>query len=294
MPTRLVLNGKEINMTSENMNIVSTNFSVDKDGKITATSGTVGGFILDTTDMKGNLDGSYIYDRFDASLSIIMYLEDFIPAGITKDILDVNSDGKANLFDSQKIISNVLNNTELSKKITGTFKIDAKDPKNILTITSSNGEKTVSLGMLGIDTNVLNARTIICADDRVLSDVDANKSFISPDKISTPLIEVGKNSVQVTADESGGHIYVNNNELGVTQTETFWHHGPNGVYHYEGQDVNSYKLPSPYCQVWVARSGSNRGTAIAINWNDDGGTKMWINRLHDDTGSNNWAGWVEK
>ena len=38
------IRGKTINLTSDTINIVSTNFSVDKDGNITANSGDIGGF----------------------------------------------------------------------------------------------------------------------------------------------------------------------------------------------------------------------------------------------------------
>jgi hypothetical protein len=41
--------GKTINLTSENIEINSTSFKVDKDGKITAKSGEIGKFTITST-----------------------------------------------------------------------------------------------------------------------------------------------------------------------------------------------------------------------------------------------------
>lgn len=43
---KISLAGKNINLTSDNITIASTNFSVDKDGKITATSGEIAGWTI--------------------------------------------------------------------------------------------------------------------------------------------------------------------------------------------------------------------------------------------------------
>lgn len=81
----------------------------------------------------------------------------------------------------------------------------------------------------------------------------------------------------------------------ITTKTTAWKDAPVGVpgyYKYETSATSTYDIPSGYCIVQVIKQSASRGVAFAIRWNN-GGDQMWINRLHDDTGNNNWAGWVE-
>lgn len=69
-----------------------------------------------------------------------------------------------------------------------------------------------------------------------------------------------------------------------TQTGMVWTH-------YEGENTSTYNIPDPFCEVICCKHESNvRGIALAIRWN--GSPKLWINSMHDDTGQNNWHGWV--
>lgn len=53
---KISLAGKNINLTSDNVAISSTNFSVTKDGKITATSGEIGGWTIGANSIEGSKD----------------------------------------------------------------------------------------------------------------------------------------------------------------------------------------------------------------------------------------------
>lgn len=55
---RISLAGKNINLTSDNITIESTNFSVTKDGKITATSGDIGGWNITNSYIDSTVSGS--------------------------------------------------------------------------------------------------------------------------------------------------------------------------------------------------------------------------------------------
>jgi hypothetical protein len=55
---RISLAGKEIDLTSDDITISSTNFSVTKDGKITATSGEIGGWTINQNSISGE-SGAY-------------------------------------------------------------------------------------------------------------------------------------------------------------------------------------------------------------------------------------------
>lgn len=50
--SKINLEGLDLALTSKNITISSTNFSVTKDGKITARSGTIGGFTIDSTSIR--------------------------------------------------------------------------------------------------------------------------------------------------------------------------------------------------------------------------------------------------
>lgn len=65
-----------------------------------------------------------------------------------------------------------------------------------------------------------------------------------------------------------------------------------GVYHYEGADTTALDLPFAHVQVLTLRKGGNRGVALAMRWADNE-YYLWMNRLHDDTAQNQWAGWVQ-
>ena len=53
MPTKLALNGKEINLTSDNTIIKSTNFNVDKNGNMTCSNANITGGKINVTAKKG-------------------------------------------------------------------------------------------------------------------------------------------------------------------------------------------------------------------------------------------------
>lgn len=98
----LVCLGKTIDLTGDNTIIKSTNFNVDKDGNIIATSGTLGGWSLSNAglvDETGN-----IYLRSNGYSSIYTYadfiiLKNYLLGKITltdvdiSDHYDINGDG---------------------------------------------------------------------------------------------------------------------------------------------------------------------------------------------------------
>ncbi len=150
-----------IRMTAGKFIFTGSNFSIDANGKITATAGTIGGFSLGSSEFTGNLSGIYNYDVFDVMNIIGLSVEFFdIPYNLTN-ILDVNGDSQVTAADATEILK-ILNGTKTNtKNVSGTFKINSKDPKNCISI-KKNGEVVVGLGLGGINTNMLLAETIMC------------------------------------------------------------------------------------------------------------------------------------
>ncbi|MCI8397777.1 MAG: tail fiber domain-containing protein [Clostridia bacterium] len=160
---KISLDGKEINLTAGNTTIKSTNFSVDKNGKvtcsdITATGGKIGGFTLGTTQFSVNINGIYNYNIFDARM-IIASLLGYISND--NNLFDVNEDGQVNIKDSQKIVQVTQGTGSFTKKISGTFQINSTDPKNCITV-KRNGSLAVSIGTGGVNSKFISAENIVC------------------------------------------------------------------------------------------------------------------------------------
>lgn len=76
MLIKLALNGKEINLTADNTTINSTNFKVDKNGAITASGGTIGGWKIDSgslTKQTGNYSLEIRADRSAQQEAILVW-----------------------------------------------------------------------------------------------------------------------------------------------------------------------------------------------------------------------------
>lgn len=90
---KISLNGKTINMTSDNIAINSTNFSVDKNGNIKATSGTMGGWKLSSTGLI-NDDGT-LFIRNNGYSSIYTFADMVIMRNFLLNKIDLSDDEQA-------------------------------------------------------------------------------------------------------------------------------------------------------------------------------------------------------
>ena len=154
------MHGKEINLTAGNATIKSTNFSVDKNGNITATSGKIGGFTLGTTAFSTTINGVYNYSYYDAMNAMVTDLGYIGKTSIISSLYDINGDGQVDVFDAQDILQ-IANGTQTNnKKISGTFQINSSNPKDFISIKSGN-TTAVSIGVGGINSHIVSADNII-------------------------------------------------------------------------------------------------------------------------------------
>ena len=167
----LVCLGKTINMTSDNIAINSNNFSVDKNGNITATGGTIGGFGLSSNSFSKQLSGLYDYSLFDLCMTRLNLLDalDLSLDPTLVDILDYNGDGDPDVVDYLNILKVIQGKITNTKTKQGTFRINANNPKNCLTIEDSSGDVCVSLGMGGVNSNIVITKNIICSNTKTES-----------------------------------------------------------------------------------------------------------------------------
>lgn len=160
MQTKYHLNGKEINLTSDNIAISSTNFSVDKNGNITATSGKIGGFTLGATVFSTTTNGIYDFNAYDAFIAMATWVYEVSLPSSLFNLYDIEKDGEVDTFDADKMFRINAGQISNTYKTTGTLKIDTSNPKNFISVKHEN-DLAVSIGVGGINTYMLGAENIV-------------------------------------------------------------------------------------------------------------------------------------
>lgn len=137
---KVSLEGKEINLTSDDIVIESTNFSVDKDGKITATAGEIGGFSLDDTKLYVEYapeEQIFTLEDYRKVQAYIIGTGTLTPEEFEK--YDVNHDGIVNSLDALKIYKNIYYSKGAN------FQIDSSNFDKFISMEYDN-ERTVQIG----------------------------------------------------------------------------------------------------------------------------------------------------
>lgn len=148
-PIKFHLNGKTIDLTGDNVTIESDNFKVDKTGKVTATSGTIGGYDLGTDNFNAELYtdwDDYTEEDLVKIKQYIMKEIDLTEEEIAR--LDVYQDGKISAHDYMKMKEILAPN--VSKNRHGKIAIQRKDPYETFKFTDGDGNTRLSLGLSGI------------------------------------------------------------------------------------------------------------------------------------------------
>lgn len=153
----------EIKLKSNRLVIDSTNFKLTKAGNITATSGDIGGFNLGATQFKGNLNGIYNYNTYDLINTTCAAINIITPSGILKNIYDYNNDNLIDSMDMLYILKILRGQQTNTKRETGVFEINSEDPKNCISI-KKNEEIAVSIGVGGINANMITTDTLLCGN----------------------------------------------------------------------------------------------------------------------------------
>ena len=207
----------QITLNSNRLIINSSYFTLDKNGKITATSGKIGGFTLDTTSFTGSLKGYYNYDVYDIQklLAQCRYGDIDFPYCI-RDLLDVVEDGNLNLVDASKMVDIINGKKDSDKYVTGTFKINSQNPKDCISIL--NGKEVIaSLGLGGINAVNVSTGSLICGsttiDDTSFEGTVISHLGIRTNKVftyasNTAVIDGNANGVYFGQNANGGLITI--------------------------------------------------------------------------------------
>lgn len=153
---------EEIRLEGNRVVIDSTKFKVDKQGNITATGGTIGGFTLGSTTFSSSFDGLYDYDNMDLTFIKGTIMETIKLSSSIQNILDVDNDGGIKATDWAKIRDKILNgSSNANKYVSGNLQIDTQNPKRCLTV-ATGGYTSVSIGAGGIFSSCIQVENLIC------------------------------------------------------------------------------------------------------------------------------------
>lgn len=195
----LVCLGKTINMTSDNIAINSNNFSVDKNGNITATGGNIAGFVLQSTNFSKAIQGLYDYNMYDLFMSAGHIMNWINLDGSLYNICDINNDGNLKSDDWRLTRKYILGDRTYTKPIQGNFNINSNNPKNCISV-FQDGELAVSIGVGGVNTNMLTTKNILCG---TISDTLGSSTGIAingPQAIISCIYE-GQTKTTISNDE---------------------------------------------------------------------------------------------
>lgn len=156
------LTGTDINLTGDNVTINSTNFSVDKDGKITSTAGDIAGFEITSNLFEKSINGIYDYNNFDLNLVSQIIMSRIYGDSHIVNVLDANNSGGLTASDYMTI-KNIMNGTATNNKnVSGYFKIQSDNPKRCLIVTDENGNEVTSIGVGGLNSTYISTNNIVC------------------------------------------------------------------------------------------------------------------------------------
>lgn len=133
---KLNIKNKKFNLLSDEIEIESPNFSVSKEGKISATSGDIGGFSLDDISFYAHIEDSYTYTTTDAE-RVLEIANGSTATDEEKIKYDVNEDGTIDRLDYNIILRKIYG-YESTK---GDFYILSNNPRFMIKAIG-NGTKT--------------------------------------------------------------------------------------------------------------------------------------------------------
>lgn len=147
---KVSLEGKQINLTAENITFNSTKFSVDKNGKvvcsdITATGGTIGGFTLSANEFSSKITLPYTYTAADVERIRQIIMGNITPTANDYEKYDLSQSGEIDTLD-WLTVSKIVKG-QLSRN--GYYKLNTLNAKKALQILDSSNKSRVSIGAFG-------------------------------------------------------------------------------------------------------------------------------------------------
>ncbi len=197
-----------INLKAGRLLINSGNFQLDENGRITAISGSVGGFELSRKNFHKDISGNYEFTADDIVLACSA-MKDYctLPNEIF-DLYDYNADGSLNMSDIIGLVNTIKGTTSYVKKIAGSVEINSDDMKNTMLLKNNTNTLKTLISMFSIFTEILRTNTLLVGNYSGINFtgvcVDSNKKLIT--------VTDGSNESQINPTEIKSQAF-NNNSL---------------------------------------------------------------------------------
>lgn len=211
------LSPEKITLDSNRLEINSTYFKLDEEGRIESTSGKIGGYNLEAdnfnTEIKTELGFSLnTQEEFN---TIGTKINNYISGSGTLtdeelELYDINDDGMVDRNDLLRI-QRIFYGYE---KLNGTFKIDSRDGTKTLTFTSDDGEVTGYLGLNGYKTNNITTDFITVTNSMIAENVTINGNFTNNSdlRLKHDINELDDNYVNVVKELNPVSFIYNQND----------------------------------------------------------------------------------
>ncbi len=171
----------EFNVNVNQVVINSDNFKVSREGNITANSGNIGGFVLNSTSFSKKISGLYDYDSFDLLGTQYAILNDKTINDSGFNPYDTNGDGKIDIADLLAIRKKILGDGTINKTVSGSFEINSNNPKYCVTVKDHNNNLVCYMGLNGINSTMISCENLISSTSNtdIYVTINGKKGIVS-------------------------------------------------------------------------------------------------------------------
>lgn len=155
---------EKIELKANRLVVDSDNFKLTEEGNVTAVSGDIGGFILNSTSFSKDVAGLYRYNDYDLNLVAMIAMNRISERDGIQEILDVTEDDNITSADYASI-KNILNGSvENTKEVNGIFEINSNDPKRCLIVKNNSDNEVLSMGLGGLNSSYIACKNLVCGE----------------------------------------------------------------------------------------------------------------------------------
>lgn len=153
-----------IDITGNQVKITSDYFTLDENGHIEATSGDIAGFKMTPQNFNNNVYGLYDFNNFDLNIIKGFIIEYLIEDNYILNVYDLNDSGSISTIDYTKMKTIINGTTPNDKYLSGKFTINSDNPKNCVQMLDGNNNPVVSIGIGGINSNLVATENLAVMD----------------------------------------------------------------------------------------------------------------------------------
>lgn len=158
-----------VNITANRFKLDSTYSKISENGEAEFESGTIAGFNMNRNGLSKDFNGIYDYSLLDAYVAFTYILQIIQLNDSVFNTYDVSNDGQIRINDVTIIQAIARGERVNTKTVSGTLKINSNNPKYNLQIVDSYNRNVCSLGMGGIESELIKATSIVVAESQTFA-----------------------------------------------------------------------------------------------------------------------------